>query len=145
MIDALVQMLQRILTQADVSVTVGIAPRLPELWGDQVQLQQVLLNLLVNAIDAMRNQGGRARRIVVEVREHTVGSILFSVEDSGPGVPTEIAASIFEPFHSTKSDGLGMGLAISRTIVENHGGTLWLDASSAEGSRFAFRIPVQSP
>lgn len=143
MIDALVQMLQRILLQADVRVTVRIAPQLPELWGDQVQLQQVLLNLLVNAIDAMRNQGGNARRIVVEVQEHTVGSILFTVEDSGPGVPAELAASIFEPFHSTKSDGLGMGLAISRTIVENHGGTLWLDASSAQGARFAFRIPVK--
>lgn len=143
MIDALVQMLQRVLTQAEVGVTVRIAPRLPELWGDQVQLQQVLLNLLINAIDAMRDQVGRARRIAVEVQAHSDRSVLFTVEDSGPGVPAEIAASIFEPFHSTKGDGLGMGLAISRTIVENHGGSLWLDDSGAEGSRFAFRIPVQ--
>lgn len=92
----------------------------------------------------MRNQDGRARCIVVEVQPGDDGSILFSVEDSGPGVPVEITHTIFDPFHSTKSDGLGMGLAISRTIVENHGGTLWLDASAATGARFAFRIPAQT-
>lgn len=143
MIDALVQMLQRTLSQAAVNpVEVRISPQLPELWGDQVQLQQVILNLLVNAIDALRAQEGRDRRIAVEVREDPARGLLFSVEDSGPGVPPEISAAIFEPFHSTKNDGLGMGLAISRSIVENHGGALWLDASGPEGSRFAFSIPV---
>lgn len=144
MVDALVQMLQRTLQQANARVQVHVAPQLPQLLGDQVQLQQVLLNLLINAIDAMRNQDGRARCIVVEVQPGDDGSILFSVEDSGPGVPVEITHTIFDPFHSTKSDGLGMGLAISRTIVENHGGTLWLDASAATGARFAFRIPAQT-
>jgi PAS domain S-box-containing protein len=144
MIDALLQMLHRILIQAAVSVEVRIAPQLPEVRGDQVQLQQVILNLLVNAIDAVRLQEERGRRIVVTVREQVAGSILFSVEDSGPGVPADIAGAIFEPFHSTKSDGLGMGLAISKSIVENHGGTLWLDASSADGARFAFTIPVRA-
>jgi len=143
MIDALIQMLQRLLTQAAVRVEVSIAPQLPVLKGDQVQLQQVILNLLVNAIDAMRSQEGRARRIVVEVRPDPACGMLFSVEDSGPGVPDEIAAAIFEPFHSTKSDGLGMGLAISKSIVESHGGTLWLDASGAGGARFAFCIPAK--
>jgi len=143
MIDALVQMLQRILNQASVQIDVNIPPRLPVLWGDQVQLQQVILNLLVNAIDALRSHEGK-RRIVVAVREDPACGLLFSVQDSGPGVPVEMITAIFEPFHSTKSDGLGMGLAISKSIVEHHGGTLWLDASYTEGSRFAFCIPVNA-
>ncbi len=144
MIDVLVQMLQRVLQQAAVQVEVRIAPLLPVLKADQVQLQQVILNLLVNAIDALRGQDARPRRIVVEVREAPAGGVLFAVQDSGPGIPAEIAAAIFEPFHSTKSDGLGMGLAISKSIVEHHGGTLWLDTSGADGARFAFCIPVNS-
>lgn len=142
MIDALCQMLQRVLQQADVRVELHIAPGLPELLGDQVQLQQVILNLLVNAIDAMRGQAEGARRIVVDVRAEPACGLLFTVEDSGPGVPAEVVASIFEPFHSTKSDGLGMGLAISKSIVESHGGRLWLDASGSAGARFAFCIPL---
>lgn len=142
MIDALVQMLQRILHQLNVVVEVQIAPSLPDLLGDQVQLQQVLLNLLVNAIDAMRSESGRARRILIDVREDPACGVLFSVKDSGPGVPESMRSAIFEPFHSTKSDGLGMGLAISKSIVESHGGSLWLDATSSEGARFAFCIPV---
>jgi len=142
MIDVLVQMLRRTLSEAEVHIDLHIPASLPDLQGDQVQLQQVILNLLVNAIDAMRNQDDRARRIVVDVREDPACGVLFSVEDSGPGVPSEKAMAIFEPFYSSKSDGLGMGLAISKSIVENHGGTLWLDASSADGARFAFCIPV---
>ncbi len=144
MIDALVQMLQRALGEAGVSVEVRLPASLPVLIGDQVQLQQVILNLLVNAIDAMRTQPDRARRIVVEVQACAARGLLFSVEDSGPGVPADMAATLFEPFCSSKSDGLGMGLAISKSIVEHHGGALWLDASGAEGARFAFSIPVGS-
>lgn len=145
MIDPLVQMLQRTLDEARVSVVIAIEPGLPELLGDKVQLQQVILNLLVNAVDAMRTQAGRPRRIVVSVTASASGGVLFSVEDSGPGVPAAMTESIFDAFCSTKRDGLGMGLAISRSIVESHGGSLWLDAASAEGSRFAFRIPAGAP
>ncbi|MCE1182457.1 MAG: ATP-binding protein [Rhodocyclales bacterium] len=141
MIDALVQMLRRILTQAEVRISVHLAPDLPELLGDQVQLQQVILNLLVNAVDALRLRPGGERQIVVDVRNEPACGLLFAVSDSGPGVPEEIRNAIFEPFHSTKSDGLGMGLAISKSIIESHGGTLWLDSSGPGGSRFAFCIP----
>ena len=141
MIEALIQMLQRVISQAGIQVEVHIPENLPALLGDQVQLQQVLLNLLVNAIDAMRQQVEPARRLVIRVEERTVGSLLFSVADSGPGVPPEIAGVIFEPFHSTKSDGLGMGLAISKSIIENHGGNLWLEAKEGPGARFVFSIP----
>lgn len=143
MIDALLQMLQRVLLQYAITVKVRIAPSLPEQMGDQVQLQQVILNLLVNAIDAMRCDTLRTRRILIEVRAEAACGVLFSVTDTGPGIPESIKSAIFEPFHSTKSDGLGMGLAISRSIVESHGGSLWLDATSPEGARFAFCLPVR--
>ena len=144
MVDALVQMLQRLLIQHEVALDVCIAPALPELLGDQVQLQQVILNLVVNAIDAMRGENNRARRIVIEVGATPSSGIVFSVADSGPGIPERIAATIFEPFHSTKSDGLGMGLAISKSIIQSHGGSLWLEATSAEGTCFNFCIPVNT-
>lgn len=145
MIDALVQMLQRILSQTGIQVNVTIAPNLPALFGDQVQLQQVVLNLLVNAIDALRNPSASERRIHVNVRASGDGAILFAVEDSGPGVPPSMASAIFEPFHSTKSDGLGMGLAISKSIIEHHGGTMWLDSARAHGARFTFSVPLARP
>lgn len=144
MIDVLIQMLRRTLNEAGVSVEIRLPPSLPDLQGDQVQLQQVILNLLVNAVDAMRHQEGRLRRIVVGIQESPACGLLFTVEDSGPGIPADMAAAIFEPFCSTKRDGLGMGLAISKSIIENHGGSLWLDASGAQGSRFAFCLPLST-
>ncbi len=144
MIDALVQMLHRTLNEAGVLVDLQLAPALPDLLGDQVQLQQVILNLLVNAVDAMRQQEGVPRRIVISVRESAACGLLFTVEDTGSGIPTDIVSGVFEPFCSTKSDGLGMGLPISKSIIENHGGSLWLDASSVKGSRFAFCIPLDT-
>ncbi|NTV10737.1 MAG: response regulator, partial [Zoogloea sp.] len=139
-LDALLQMLQRALAAAGVTVRTELSPGLPALIADPVQLQQVLLNLVVNATDAMRNQPGR-REITIVVREDA-GSVCFSVADTGPGIAPETASQIFDTFFSTKADGLGMGLAISRTIVERHGGRLWLDANGADGCRFAFRIPL---
>jgi PAS domain S-box-containing protein len=144
MIDALLQMLRRTLDEAGVAVELHLAPALPELLGDQVQLQQVILNLLVNAVDAMRPLAGRPRRIIVGVHESPACGLLFTVDDSGPGIPADMAGAIFEAFCSTKADGLGMGLAISKSIIEHHGGSLWLDASGAQGARFAFCLPVSS-
>ena len=145
MISALLQMLRRTLDEAGVIVELRLAPDLPDLLGDQVQLQQVVLNLLVNAVDAMRLEDGRPRRIVIAVQESPACGLLFTVEDSGPGIPESMSSAIFEAFCSTKSDGLGMGLAISKSIIENHGGSLWLDASGPKGARFAFCLPVSSP
>jgi len=145
MIDALIQMLRRTLSEAEVVVDIRLPPVLPALFGDQVQLQQVILNLLVNAVDALRQQRDRPRRIDLRVHQSPDCGALFTVEDNGPGIPADMAGTIFEPFCSTKSDGLGMGLAISKSIIENHGGTLWLDASSAHGTRFAFCLPASAP
>lgn len=143
MLDSLIAMLQRTLAETATTIDVRIADALPPLVGDQVQLQQVLLNLLVNAIDAMRGQKGRTRHIVVTVNAGHGREIEFSVRDSGPGVPEDKIPRIFDAFFSTKGDGLGMGLAISKSIVANHGGELRLESSGAEGACFTFNIPEE--
>lgn len=141
MIDSLMPMLHRTLVETATTVAVRIADSLPPLVADQVQLQQVILNLLVNAIDAMRGQKARAPTIVVTVDAEPGKGIVFSVRDSGPGVPADKIPLIFDAFFSTKGDGLGMGLAISKSIVEGHGGKLWLESSGPEGACFSFFIP----
>lgn len=141
-LENLLQMLQTMLQEADVEVDLQIAPGLPDLQADPVQLQQVLLNLVVNAVDAMREMPDSARRLTITVGEDGSGSVLFSVSDTGPGIPPDQAAKIFDALFSTKSRGLGMGLAISRSIVENHGGRLRLMPDAA-GAHFVFNIPIQ--
>lgn len=106
-----------------------------------MQLQQVILNLIVNAVDAMREQPGRERTLHIAVAADPLGGTVFSVRDSGPGIGADAGARMFEAFYSTKPDGLGMGLAISRSIVENHGGRLWLERDGSPGACFRFTIP----
>ncbi len=142
LLDELLLMLQTVLVEAGVQVSVDISPDLPPLLADQVQLQQVLLNLLINGIDAMRDKAGGERSLSVTVSGDEAGGSFFSVQDRGTGVPAGTAEKVFNALFSTKQDGLGMGLAISRTIVENHGGRLWLDADIEEGARFVFNIPA---
>ena len=143
MIDSLIPMLQRTLAETGTTLDIRIPDDLHPLMADQVQLQQVLLNLLVNAIDAMRPHDDRSHAITLEVEPDPDRGILFRVRDSGPGVPPDRIPLIFDAFFSTKSDGLGMGLAISKSIVESHGGELWLESSSPAGACFAFSIPVR--
>jgi signal transduction histidine kinase len=121
-----------------VSVTTDRA--LPDALGDRAQLETVLHNLIVNSVDALKGQrGSRTIRLSAEIGEP--GFVRVSVTDDGPGVPQGIAATLFQPLASSKTDGLGLGLAISRTIVEAHGGRLWLD-SAAHGARFCLSLPV---
>lgn len=141
-LENLLQMLQSMLQEAEVEVDQQIAPELPELLADTVQLQQVLLNLVVNAVDAMREQDHPARRLSIAVGEDDTGSVSFSVSDTGPGIPPDKATRIFDALFSTKGHGLGMGLAISRSIVENHGGRLRLLPDTPRGAHFVFNIPV---
>ncbi len=142
LLDELLLMLQTLLLDAGVEVELSLPDDLPELQADAVQLQQVILNLIVNAVDAMREQPGGAHTLRIEVREDAAAGMLFAVQDDGPGVPAAGRDKLFDAFFSTKQDGLGMGLAISRTIVENHGGRLWLDAAVPSGARFVFNIPA---
>jgi PAS domain S-box-containing protein len=141
-VDDLLLMLQTVLQEAEIQVQLRIAPGLPELQADPVQLQQVLLNLVINAIDVMRDQPLRDRNLTIAVTEDAMEGVLFSVRDSGPGIPSGMEGQIFDALFSTKSDGLGMGLAISRSIVENHGGRLRLVAAAGTGANFTFNIPL---
>src|SRR5437870_1291747 len=107
-----------------VTAKVGLGPDAGQVWGDPVQLLQVLLNLALNALEAMSDMPPDARRLFIQAGRDGNGDILVSVRDTGPGFPAETAEKLFEAFFSTKSDGTGMGLAISRSIIEAHGGTL---------------------
>ncbi len=123
-----------------VAVQTELAPYVPNVLGDRIQLQQVLLNLILNSIDAMNTVTGRPRELLIKSVKHPEG-VLIEVHDSGVGVDPERADSIFEPFFTTKSQGIGMGLSISRSIVEAHGGRLWFTPGSSHGTIFQFTVP----
>ncbi len=141
MLGDLLQMLQTMLLESGVEVDVAIAPDLPVVHADLVQLQQVMLNLVVNAVDAMRHQPVAERVLSISVTDHPQEGALFKFSDTGPGIPPDMKEKIFDALFSTKRDGLGMGLAISRSIIENHGGRLRLEAA-ARGANFVFNIPI---
>jgi signal transduction histidine kinase len=111
----------------------------PKIMADRVQLQQVFMNLMLNAIEAMKNSGGE----LTAKSELQDGQLLFSVSDTGPGLPSGNVDQIFSAFFTTKPQGSGMGLAISRSIVESHGGQLWASANSGAGATFHFTLPIQ--
>jgi signal transduction histidine kinase len=112
---------------------------LPLLSGDRVQVQQVVLNLALNSIEAMRSLTGQPREILIKSAKHADG-VSVQVQDCGPGINPAQADRIFEPFFTTKPGGIGMGLSISRSIVESHGGRLWAVAGS-KGAIFEFTLP----
>ncbi len=109
--------------------------------GDQVQLQQVALNLAMNAIDAMSNVSERARELVITTRNIDTDQVQVTVEDSGVGLDPNTMQKIFEPFYTTKPTGMGMGLSISRSILQSHGGRLWATAKDGPGTTFCFTLP----
>ncbi|CAM2154852.1 protein of unknown function [Pararobbsia alpina] len=113
-----------------------------EVCGDRVQIQQVVLNLIVNAMEAMRNDVEPHKQLKLGAAYSRCGQVVLSVIDSGPGMANDIADKAFEPFVSTKATGLGMGLAISRSIAESHGGTLTCVPNLPRGMRFDFTLPA---
>lgn len=115
---------------------------LPRINLDRVQIQQVLVNLVQNAIDAMSDCDSKSRCLRVTATLCELGSVCIKIADSGPGLATELLDNLFEPFHSTKPDGMGIGLAISRSIVEAHGGNLRLEQQTSAGTMFVIMIPV---
>lgn len=117
-----------------------LAEGLPRVHGDRVQLQQVMLNLILNAIEAMSTVEGRPRELTVETRVPEETVVLVSVRDSGIGLDPESLEKVFAAFHTTKPGGLGMGLSISRSIVENHFGRLWATANDGPGTTFQFTL-----
>jgi signal transduction histidine kinase len=116
---------------------------LPLIAGDRVELQQVLLNVVLNAIEAMSTLNDGARELVISTGNADSGYVLVAISDSGPGLSPEGAERIFAPFYTTKSTGLGMGLSICRSIVDAHGGQLWASANVPRGAVFQFTVPIQ--
>jgi C4-dicarboxylate-specific signal transduction histidine kinase len=123
-----------------VTVAIDAATNLPEVLADRVQMETVLHNLIGNAIDALKDMSGQ-RRITLAAVPYDEYSVRITIADNGPGVAPATRESLFEPFASKKAEGLGLGLAISRTIVEAHGGALWL-ADTEAGAAFCFTLPV---
>lgn len=120
-----------------VKVQIGMDPDLPQVLVDRVQIQQVLLNLIRNALEAMDNCAARELTLAASVH---AGHVLVSVTDTGKGIPPEIEARLFQPFVTNKPEGMGIGLSVCRTIVEAHGGRLWMEPSPAGGSVFHFTL-----
>ena len=115
---------------------------MPAIDADPVQLQQVLLNLVINAFDAMRDTPASKRKVLIATQSNGDGTVRTSVRDYGVGISEEMQDRLFDPFFSTKTEGLGMGLAIVRSIVESHGGTITAENADGGGTRFEFVLPV---
>jgi signal transduction histidine kinase len=122
-----------------VSIRTDLAPELPKVTADRVQLQQVLMNLMLNSIEAMKDTGG-VLTMSSQLRED--GQIQISIHDTGPGLSLGKADQIFDAFFTTKPQGSGMGLAISKSIVESHGGRIWANGNGGRGATFHFALPV---
>jgi C4-dicarboxylate-specific signal transduction histidine kinase len=140
-IDDVVSLSAPMLRQHHVRLDVDRRPSLPSVTGDRIQLQQVLLNLVINATDAMRSVTERARLLEIRTADGD-GTVKVRVRDSGPGLPESSVQRIFTPFFSTKPEGMGVGLSISRSIVEAHGGRLNLVSNSTNGATFEMELPV---
>jgi C4-dicarboxylate-specific signal transduction histidine kinase len=140
-IGEVVALAERQASRNDVSVVTEVTPDLPAILGDKIQLQQVILNLMLNGIEAMSSISDRRRRLLIQSRQDA-GQVLVSVEDCGIGVKEEVMSRLFEPFFTTRSQGIGMGLPISRSIVEAHGGRLWAESTVNQGSVFQFTLPI---
>jgi signal transduction histidine kinase len=115
--------------------------RMP-LESDRVQLQQVILNLIMNAIEAMSGTNERPRDLLISTGRDGPSDVFVAVQDSGPGLNPESFDRLFDAFYTTKRDGLGMGLAICRSIIEAHGGRVWASPRAGAGAQFQFTLPV---
>ncbi len=138
-VDELLTLLKGEAYRFSVAMHTDLSTDLPKIMADRVQLQQVFMNLILNAIEAMKDSGGELT-VKSELQD---GQLQFSVTDSGVGLPMEKVDQIFSAFFTTKPQGSGMGLAISRSIVESHGGQLWACANSGGGASFHFTLPLQ--
>ena len=128
-----------------ISMKTHLAEKLPSVWADRVQIQQVMLNLLINAIEAMSGTSEGARELLISTEQSPSGAVLVAVRDSGPGFLPEGGERLFESFYTTKPGGLGMGLSISHSIIEAHDGKLWASANLPRGAVVQFTLPALAP
>jgi C4-dicarboxylate-specific signal transduction histidine kinase len=142
-VDEVIEMVQSAITKNKVSVRASLNGLLP-VRGDRVQLQQVVLNLILNAVEAMSAVETGLRELSISTSQIQAGGILVAVHDSGPGIDPEHLDRVFAPFYTTKSSGIGMGLSICKSISAAHGGRLWAEANRPRGARFQFTLPADS-
>jgi PAS domain S-box-containing protein len=126
----------------NVSVAAQLAPELPAVRGDRIQLHQIMLNLTINALDAMKGIPVSERRLEIATKRINAHSVQVAVEDAGTGIPPDQIDKVFEPFFTSKSHGLGMGLAICRSIINMHGGRIWATNNPGSGATFRFVLPI---
>jgi PAS domain S-box-containing protein len=126
----------------NVAISLDVEDNLPPVRGDRVQLQQVALNILLNAFDAMKECSLSERKVGLQAKRQGAHSIVVSVSDSGPGLTADKLDKVFQPFFTTKGEGLGMGLSICRSIIESHGGRLWAENNPDRGATFYFTLPT---
>lgn len=126
-----------------VAIKLELSPDLPVVFGDSIQLQQVILNLIVNGIEAMTSITDRPKMLTLRTQPENNGQMRVSVQDSGVGLNEEVMGRLFEPFFTTRSKGMGMGLSISRSIIEAHRGRLWAESNGLGGATFQFTLPSE--
>ncbi len=141
LVDEMLGLLRNEGTRHSIALRTELAPQLPQIMADRVQLQQVLMNLMLNGIEAMSDGSGQ---LTIRSQRTENGMVLISVSDTGVGLPSEKVDLIFNAFYTTKPQGTGMGLAISRSIVEAHGGRLWATANAQRGATFHFTVPAEA-
>ena len=141
-IQELVEFLRHEASSRQISIRTQLIPTLPSVNVDRVQLQQVVLNLVMNAMDALDDAVGKKREIVIRSTTSGGNEILVSVEDCGPGLNPDTIDKIFDPFFTTKPQGIGVGLSISRSIIESHEGRLWSSPNPNGGAIFQFTLPI---
>ncbi len=139
-----IPLVQRELISHQVLLRIELAPALPMILGDRVQLQQVMINLVMNGIEAMQSVTDRPRQLVIRSGQHETQQVLVSVTDCGVGIAAENVDRLFNAFFTTKASGMGMGLSICRSIIEAHGGRLWATANVPHGAAFQFTLPVNA-
>ena len=125
-----------------ISVQTQLAEALPPIHGDRIQLQQVLLNLIINAVEAMSSVSERPLELLISTGNDPSGGVLVTVRDSGPGLRPESLGRLFDAFYTTKPNGMGMGLSICRSIVEAHGGRIWASRGVEPGATLQFTLPL---
>lgn len=142
-VDEILSLIQPELTRKQIGLVLEISTMLPPIWGQRIHLQQLLLNLILNAIDAMNTPEVSQRRLTLRADLNRDHEMEVSITDTGPGIASEIAARLFEPFVTTKPDGIGLGLSICHTIAEAHGGHISAHSASGRGTTFNVIIPLE--